>query len=134
MRQQILDICIAQIRNTRDFLDLGSSLDQREAQRLSFCLQGLLALRAPSVTPADLQYVTTYLGVYPQQMPKASQVSFTYTNHAGCTTTRVVQPLYLVFRDTPWHLEPQWFLHAFDEEKKDTRHFAVKDIQHWKPF
>lgn len=53
---------------------------------------------------------------------------FVYSNYRGEISTRQVEPIKLWFGKTEWHPIPQWFLKAFDLEKKATRDFAMKDI------
>lgn len=60
-------------------------------------------------------------------------VTFTYKNHRGETSVRLVRPIMLTFGSTPWHPQPQWLLHAFDVNKAVERAFAMKDIKDWEP-
>jgi hypothetical protein len=60
-------------------------------------------------------------------------VSFWYVNWRGEGAIRHVIPGSIIFMQTKWHPEPQWVLHAFDIQKKEHRHFAMKDITGWTP-
>lgn len=54
---------------------------------------------------------------------------FTYRNHEGKVAVRKVRPNgTLWFGKTKWHPEEQWFLPAYDTERKAMRDFAFKDI------
>jgi len=53
---------------------------------------------------------------------------FTYTNYKGETGPREVFARQIWFGTTIWHNEPQWFLLAYDLNKKDTREFAMRDM------
>ena len=58
-------------------------------------------------------------------------VSIVYTNYRGETSVRRITPKKIWFGKNEWHKEEQWFLDAFDEEKKADRSFAMKDISKW---
>jgi transcriptional regulator with XRE-family HTH domain len=62
-----------------------------------------------------------------------SSVHILYVNHRGETWVRHIQPIppLMWYGSTDWHPEPQWFLHAFDLEKREERDFAVRDIRAW---
>lgn len=51
-----------------------------------------------------------------------------YTNHRGVTTRRSFTPSNIFWGSTEWHREPQWIMHAYDQEKKAWRDFAMKDM------
>lgn len=59
-------------------------------------------------------------------------VQFTYLNHRGVESSRTVMPLSISFRTSPYHKGEQWFLEAFDLDKKERRDFAMKDISFWR--
>lgn len=60
-------------------------------------------------------------------------VTFTYTNHRGETSVRLVRPTKFWFGSTEWHPKPQWMMHALDLNKNFERTFAMKDIKDWQP-
>lgn len=62
-------------------------------------------------------------------------VMIDYTNYVGARQVRqiVPQPDGLAYGVTPWHLEPQWTITAYDVGKDAIRTFAVKDIHSWSP-
>lgn len=51
-----------------------------------------------------------------------------YTNHRGERMKRLVEPVRLHWGATEWHPEPQFFLRAYDSQKRALRDFAVKNI------
>ena len=55
-------------------------------------------------------------------------LQFVYKNWKGETSTRKVIPYKNWFGSTEFHKDVQWFLHAFDVDKKEERNFAIKDI------
>lgn len=59
-------------------------------------------------------------------------VKLVYTNHQNVTSIRNVLPRRLWFGVTEWHTEEQWLLEVYDLDKKQTRNFALRDIQKWK--
>lgn len=61
------------------------------------------------------------------------EVIVDYTNHAGVRAKRRIEPIAFHFKETKWHPEPQWIVHAFDVEKSVMRFFALKDIHSWTP-
>ncbi len=68
----------------------------------------------------------------PQNAIRAGQrAKINYTNHRNETTDRVIKVDYFFFGADTWHPEPQMLLEAFDEEKRASRTFAVKDIHSW---
>lgn len=56
-----------------------------------------------------------------------------YTNWQGKRRWRRITPLGLRFGVSGWHTEPQWLLHARDDEADDRaiKEFALKDIHAW---
>lgn len=55
-------------------------------------------------------------------------LTISYTNWRGETSLRRIIPKGVRYGSTPWHPEPQWLLLAWDEEKRATREFAMKDF------
>ncbi len=53
---------------------------------------------------------------------------FIYTNWRGETSTRRARPVGVWFGISEYHPEPQWFLKAFDYDKKAVRDFALAEI------
>lgn len=53
---------------------------------------------------------------------------FTYTNWRGYTSTRHIIPLALWHGETEYHPGKQWFIKAYDCNKKVTRDFALGDF------
>lgn len=53
---------------------------------------------------------------------------FTYTNYRGETAERQVIPREVFFGSTPAHPEQQWFLRAYDLDRRAERSFAIRDI------
>ena len=57
-------------------------------------------------------------------------LTFTYTNWRGETAERRVDPaVRLWFGSSEWHPEEQWFLQAFDMDKREERDFALRDCR-----
>lgn len=54
---------------------------------------------------------------------------FSYKNYKGTTSERTVLPSGVFYGITEYHKQPQYFLHAWDIEKKAYRDFALQDIQ-----
>ena len=54
-----------------------------------------------------------------------------YTNHRGERRIRRIHPQCIFFSENDYHDGPQWFLSAFDLDREDFRHFALKDIHEW---
>ena len=54
-----------------------------------------------------------------------------YTNHRGETAMRRVLPMAVVFSATEWYPEEQWLLIAYDFDRRDQRHFAMRQIHGW---
>lgn len=55
-------------------------------------------------------------------------VSFEYNNYEGHQAWRNAAPITIWWGSTEWHKEEQWFLKAFDIDKKAVRDFAILDI------
>lgn len=66
---------------------------------------------------------------YPE--PAGRPVRILYTNWQGETAWRTVYPRHCWYGTTEWHLRPQWFMHALDAEKGESRDFAMNDIKEW---
>lgn len=49
-----------------------------------------------------------------------------YKNHRGEISERLISLDALFFGTTRWHPEPQWFLRAWDFDKKAQRDFAMR--------
>lgn len=64
----------------------------------------------------------------PIPAPAGEPLTFSYRNWRGEISTRRVIPIRPWFGVTKWHPEPQWFLHANDLDKGETRDFAMRDI------
>lgn len=60
-------------------------------------------------------------------------VTFTYKNHHGVTSVRLVNPVMIAFGSNEYHPEPQWLLHGYDLNKEAERTFAMNDIKDWNP-
>jgi predicted DNA-binding transcriptional regulator YafY len=58
----------------------------------------------------------------------ADIVTIDYTNHEGERRERKIKPVRIWFGETEFHKGRQWFLHAYDHEKREYRDFAMKDI------
>ena len=56
------------------------------------------------------------------------QLVFKYKNWENKTSIRHIIPEKIYFGKTKWHPKKQWFLKAWDLDKKEKRTFAVKDI------
>jgi len=54
-----------------------------------------------------------------------------YTNHRGETSIRNVIPQDIRYGANGWHPEPQWFLVAYDLDRKAMRYFAMRSIHEW---
>lgn len=62
-----------------------------------------------------------------------TRVTFTYKNHRGETSVRLVHPIMIAFGSNEYHTEPQWLLHGWDCQKHAERTYAMKDIKDWEP-
>jgi len=60
-------------------------------------------------------------------------VEIDYVNWRGERSIRRILPVKIHFASSKWHPKPQWLLNAEDLGKRDTRDFAMKDIQSWRP-
>lgn len=56
-------------------------------------------------------------------------ITVLYTNYRGETAVRVFKPLNLYWGSSEWHPEPQWLMDGWDEEKQQSRTFALKDMR-----
>ena len=54
-----------------------------------------------------------------------------YTNYKGERERRTVTPKNIAFKSTEFHPQTQWILHAYDEDKKEFRDFAMANIHSW---
>ena len=54
-----------------------------------------------------------------------------YTNYKGERRRRKITPKNIAFKSTEYHPQTQWVLHAYDEDKKDFRDFAMTNIHSW---
>jgi predicted DNA-binding transcriptional regulator YafY len=59
-------------------------------------------------------------------------VRILYTNWRGERRMRLIRPIGIAHQSTPWHPKKQWVLHAHDEEKQETRLFAMNAIEAWR--
>ena len=66
-----------------------------------------------------------------QENETVQEVTIVYTNWKGETAIRRIIPRQISFTSNEWHPTPQWLLEAYDLDKKDIRHFALKDIRVW---
>lgn len=64
---------------------------------------------------------------------RATLVQIDYTNWRGERGKRNITPIGTWFGKTDWHNVPQWFMKAMDQDKKQIRDFALKDIHSWTP-
>lgn len=60
---------------------------------------------------------------------QVSYITIFYTNHRGETTVRRFRPYNLYWGSNQWHPEPQWLMDGMDEDKKEMRTFALKDMR-----
>lgn len=65
-----------------------------------------------------------------QAMDKAARID--YTNHKGERAMRQVVPYSIWHGSTEYQAEPQWYMLAWDTDKKVYRNFSMKDIHSWK--
>lgn len=70
----------------------------------------------------------------PVPVDTSRRIIVTYTNYKGITAVRDLTPIRFWFGSNQWHPEPQWMMKAFDEEKRQIRDFAMKDILSWMPY
>lgn len=59
---------------------------------------------------------------------KRPAIRFTYKNHEGTTDERHAVPLEIHYGSNEWHKEPQYFLRAYDLDRKAIRDFALANI------
>lgn len=59
-------------------------------------------------------------------------IAITYTNYAGVTRDRTIQPVRIKWDASPHHPQAQWLLDAWDCDKNADRTFAMKDVSSWK--
>lgn len=52
-----------------------------------------------------------------------------YTNYRGETSIRNFRPYNLYWGNNEYHPEPQWLMEGMDEDKKETRTFALKNMR-----
>ncbi|MFP4401836.1 MAG: hypothetical protein ACLFPL_01255 [Candidatus Nanoarchaeia archaeon] len=64
-------------------------------------------------------------------MEQSKKVTILYTNWKGETAQRTIIPQSIEFTSNQWHTQEQWILTAWDVEKKNYRHFPMKDIKKW---
>ena len=57
-------------------------------------------------------------------------VKVIYTNHANVTSERNIIPKRVWYGSTQWHSD-QWLLEVYDVDKRQIRHFAMRDIKEW---
>lgn len=62
-----------------------------------------------------------------------SEARVVYTNHAGETRIRRIQPKRIYHGATTWHPVPQWLLDATDLDKGQHRTFAMAGVRAWLP-
>lgn len=62
------------------------------------------------------------------EINKNEILKFFYTNYKGETSERFVRPLGVVFEANKFHPVEQWFLVAYDYDRKAERQFAMNDI------
>lgn len=98
--------------------DLAKAAAQADYER-----RILSALQPTQPAPAPV-------AAQPQQSaePGGWLFRFIYRNHRGVVSERFVKPITLWFGKTGWHPEYQWFLKAFDLDKRSERDFALQDI------
>lgn len=62
--------------------------------------------------------------------PAEKVVKIDYTNHRGERSVRQIQPLMLQFGMSMYHPK-EWVIVAYDLDKCEIRHFALKSIHNW---
>jgi predicted DNA-binding transcriptional regulator YafY len=55
-------------------------------------------------------------------------IRFDYVNWRGEKSKRDAYISYIFFGSNMWHEEDQWLMVAFDNDKQETRYFAMKDM------
>jgi len=63
--------------------------------------------------------------------PETRTVDIVYHNWKDETAIRRVTPKVFYWGSTTYHPENQWLMLAFDEDKKQDRVFAMRDITSW---
>jgi 2-hydroxy-3-keto-5-methylthiopentenyl-1-phosphate phosphatase len=56
------------------------------------------------------------------------KIRIIYQNWKGIVGVREIHPIKIWYGSTDFHKEEQWFINAMDDEKKEMRDFAIKDI------
>jgi len=59
------------------------------------------------------------------------QVKIIYKNWKGVIAKRNILPEKLFYGSDEWHKVEQWFVLAYDLDKKANRNFALNDILKW---
>jgi len=59
----------------------------------------------------------------------SSPVKILYRNYRHEVSWRTISPIRIYYGENKWHKGPQWFLVAFDLNKKEERDFALLDIK-----
>ena len=65
------------------------------------------------------------------KLPEGRLTHVTYRNHRGETAIRLISPTGIHHGSTEHHPEPQYLLHVFDLDRRETRLFALRDILVW---
>ena len=65
-------------------------------------------------------------------MNEEQNIEVIYKNWRGEVANRKIIPISITFDSTEWHSEKQWLLECYDLDRKNTRLYALKDIQSWK--
>lgn len=64
-------------------------------------------------------------------MDEVNVAKILYKNWKGETRERLIIPLKIYHGNNQYHTQEQWLLRAFDNEKKEVRTFAMRDIIKW---
>lgn len=64
----------------------------------------------------------------PSKVRDKHEIKFLYTNWRGENAIRTAIPVKIWYGKTNWHPQEQWFIKAFDVEKKEERDFALTDM------
>lgn len=62
---------------------------------------------------------------------RKNALAIVYKNHRGETSERLIIPGRFWFGQTLWHPRDQWFLDAYDLDRREDRSFALSDIILW---
>lgn len=62
-------------------------------------------------------------------LEKGMTIEFDYTNWKGQIDKRKVFVYGVIWGNNEWHKEEQWLLHALDEDKREARYFAMRDMR-----